>query len=452
MTKKARARQLDALRDGKTAWAAWHGECQALLADVPDDYFDLSFTSPPYEKRRRYGTLNFKLKGQAWVDWLVPIVLEMARVTNGLVCVNCQGETEDYRWSGVPHLLAADLIRAGLVPRHDGIYYRNGVSGSGGPDYFRTDHEYVLCFSKTRGRLPFADPTACGHPPKWAPGGAFSNRLPDGKRVNDWGSTNHTSNPRRDYNDRRQKRNKPAESYRKVGETRHATSGSANGDTKTAQAYTPPKIANPGSVTKAVYTAEDVAYLLAEHGVPGYGSVMHCLVGGGLMGDRHAHKNEAPFSIELPTRYIRSFCPPGGRVLDNFCGSGTTLKAAVIAGRRALGIDLRPEMVDLVRARLRVVSPELFQNLVKALATLDAGREDPKKIAEALARRILEEDLHESGWVSQLCGAGLPAGDRQAPADVPGALAAGAADAPERSAGGVADGAAVLPGPGRRGR
>lgn len=51
---------------------------------------------------------------------------------------------------------------------------------------------------------------------------------------------------------------------------------------------------------------------------------------------------------------VRACSPPGGVVLDPCCGSGTTLVAAVAAGRRAIGIDLSPRAIEIARSRLDV--------------------------------------------------------------------------------------------------
>jgi DNA modification methylase len=48
----------------------------------------------------------------------------------------------------------------------------------------------------------------------------------------------------------------------------------------------------------------------------------------------------APFPEELPTRCIQIATDPGDLVIDPFVGSGTTLRAAELLGRRALGVDL----------------------------------------------------------------------------------------------------------------
>lgn len=56
--------------------------------------------------------------------------------------------------------------------------------------------------------------------------------------------------------------------------------------------------------------------------------------------------------VALLDLLVRACCPPGGLVVDPFCGSGTTLVAARAAGRRALGIDRHPDAVRIARERL----------------------------------------------------------------------------------------------------
>ncbi len=49
--------------------------------------------------------------------------------------------------------------------------------------------------------------------------------------------------------------------------------------------------------------------------------------------------HEAKFPLELPRRCIRLLTDPGDTVLDPFLGSGTTAAAAILEGRRYLGIE-----------------------------------------------------------------------------------------------------------------
>jgi site-specific DNA-methyltransferase (adenine-specific) len=70
------------------------------------------------------------------------------------------------------------------------------------------------------------------------------------------------------------------------------------------------------------------------------------------MGDALAHENEAPFAERLVEFFVRSFCPPGGLVLDPMCGSGTSGAVALRHGRRFSGCDVRESQVRLTRQRL----------------------------------------------------------------------------------------------------
>jgi len=57
--------------------------------------------------------------------------------------------------------------------------------------------------------------------------------------------------------------------------------------------------------------------------------------------------------VQLLQRIIKIYTNEGDLVLDPFCGSGTTLVAALTLGRRAIGIDISDEAVGLARARLK---------------------------------------------------------------------------------------------------
>jgi site-specific DNA-methyltransferase (adenine-specific) len=50
---------------------------------------------------------------------------------------------------------------------------------------------------------------------------------------------------------------------------------------------------------------------------------------------------------------MHDFTAPGDVVLDPFMGSGTTLVAAALTGRRAIGIEIDPTYFDIAVARVR---------------------------------------------------------------------------------------------------
>lgn len=68
--------------------------------------------------------------------------------------------------------------------------------------------------------------------------------------------------------------------------------------------------------------------------------------------DKAAYKHPAPFMIKDIEKLISLFTKKGMTVLDPFAGSGTTLIAAHNLGRKAIGIDLNEEYLQLYQQRL----------------------------------------------------------------------------------------------------
>jgi len=259
---------------GDVSWEFKVGDC--LSIPYPDDHFDLVFCSPPYEAQRAYGELDFNLSGEEWVAWATKCYLECLRVSKGLVAWVVEGYTDGFAYSSTPFLLHADLHRRGVKMRKVVVYQRNGIPGTGGPEWLRNDWEPIICATKN-GRLPWADNTAMGAPPKQNVPRVATNRHKDGSRK--------------------------------------------------SAIYVDPDVCNPGNIISG-------------------------LVGSGGMGWKDATKNEAPFPEWLAEFFVRSFCPPGGKVLDPFSGSGTTVAVSVRNGRNAVGIDARESQVWLGETRL----------------------------------------------------------------------------------------------------
>ena len=362
----------------------------AFLRAQPADSVDLIFTSPPYELARLYlengENLGVARDTDAWVAWMVEVFTECRRVCTGLVAFVVEGQTRDRRYSAGPLLLAADLHRAGFCLRKPPIFARVGIPGGGGaaadhedggPDWLRNDYELILCTTRG-GKLPWADGTACGHPPKWAPGGEMSYRLSDGQRRNGLtdplqkrGRGNSIGGRNADGSIKKGTKNKfasmssrGADGEQKINGGRRVACGvsTETGDTVQEEAYLPPALANPGNCIKTTYTVDEVRAILHAHGIDqsAAGDMVQCKVGGGLMGSKLASENEAPFPESLARFFVLSFCRPGGTVLDCFSGSGTTMCVAVQHGRNFVGCDLRASQVELGLRRLGTVATELF--------------------------------------------------------------------------------------------
>lgn len=78
-------------------------------------------------------------------------------------------------------------------------------------------------------------------------------------------------------------------------------------------------------------------------------SVLHATTAQ-LRADRHPRADEdVHFTRAVAATVIGACSEPGDVVLDPFAGFGTTLAVAHDLGRRAVGVELLPERVDLVR-------------------------------------------------------------------------------------------------------
>jgi len=359
--------------------AMYQGDCLEVMRGFRAGSVDLVMTSPPYEAARTYG-IGFKLRGREYVHWAADRFMECLRVSRGLVVWVVEGQTRRREWSAMPMELAVEIKRRGAILRKPPIYYRFSIPGSGGPDYFRNDYEFCIVATAHKGKLAWSDNTACGHPPKWGPGGEMSNRLGNGARVNQRGRVGSAKGMGNKSPDGKQENpERPSHEtavLNPFGSQQSSVGRRANGEKKK------PYFNGKGHVGARLGTGQNLKGSIAGDGwkaptmrvaagisstgeqLPNHtkpfpkianpGNVIRCSVGGGSMGDRYCHENEAPYPEALAERFIRSFCPPGGVVLDPFGGSGTTAKVAVMHGRNAVLIDVRDGKGAMDTARRRV--------------------------------------------------------------------------------------------------
>jgi site-specific DNA-methyltransferase (adenine-specific) len=68
----------------------------------------------------------------------------------------------------------------------------------------------------------------------------------------------------------------------------------------------------------------------------------------------------APFPLELATRLVRMFSFSEDTVLDPFCGSGTTMIAALRSDRNSIGVEIDPEYCRMAARYLKAENAGLF--------------------------------------------------------------------------------------------
>jgi SAM-dependent methyltransferase len=103
------------------------------------------------------------------------------------------------------------------------------------------------------------------------------------------------------------------------------------------------------------------------------------------------------FPLEFPLGQMRLY-PEARRVLDPFCGRGTTLYAARLAGRESAGIDINPVAVAIAQAKVVRVSPgsvvRLAERMIHEFPQVEAPKGEfwdlgfhPESLREAAAIR-----------------------------------------------------------------
>ena len=73
-------------------------------------------------------------------------------------------------------------------------------------------------------------------------------------------------------------------------------------------------------------------------------------------------EHPAPFPLELASRLVQMFSFVGDTVLDPFCGTATTMVAALKTRRNSIGIELDTEYCRMAASRLMYENGSLFSH------------------------------------------------------------------------------------------
>ncbi|MDP9002513.1 MAG: site-specific DNA-methyltransferase [Myxococcota bacterium] len=105
------------------------------------------------------------------------------------------------------------------------------------------------------------------------------------------------------------------------------------------------------------------------------------------------HTYPARMHPTTAARLVRSFAQPGATLLDPFCGSGTVLVETLVAGRRAIGIDLHPLAVRLSRVKTNPRDARSRDAIVATARAVSAIADERRKRRAGATHRYPAEDV-----------------------------------------------------------
>jgi hypothetical protein len=105
------------------------------------------------------------------------------------------------------------------------------------------------------------------------------------------------------------------------------------------------------------------------------------------------HSYPARMHPTTAARLVRAFARDGATVLDPFCGSGTVLVEAMVAGRRTVGTDLNPLAVRLASLKTTPRDATSLAAFVEAACAVAAHADERRERRAGATRRYPPDDV-----------------------------------------------------------
>lgn len=350
-----------ALEDGRRAgevFGTWRGRAEPavlllvgaaehVLAQLPEASVDCVMTSPPYWGKREYAAAGLGLEARPaeYVTALLRVGAELSRVLRptGSFWLNLGDSYQAKNLLGLPWRVAHGLMdQQGWVLRNDVIWNKVKGSPDNARDKLRNVHEHLFHFVKDP-RGYYYDDAAVRSPPRRA-------RIVNGAVVSATGVRGVRYERQIELSSALSEAEKAAARAALRGALADLEAGRLGDFRMVIRKQQRATHSDRSRVSGRARELEQRGfYFLKYH------------PGGAKLGDvwdvlpedtqgREAHF--APYPEDLCKVPLLATCPPGGVVLDPFCGTGTTLVVAHALGRRGVGIDVARAYLEQAERRL----------------------------------------------------------------------------------------------------
>lgn len=322
------------------------GDSLTILRTLPSESVDMCVTSPPYWGHREYDAdgIGQEATFPAYITNLSAILDEVKRVLKprGSLWLNLGDTYRNKSLIGIPWRVALNLIdEGGWLLRNDVIWNKMKGAPDQSKDKLRNIHEYVFHFVKQRSYHYDAD--SIRSKPR-------SSSIVNGSVVSATGVTGIRYKRQIELSTALNSAEKVAALAALnviLGDVREQRISDFRMVIRGQQRTTHSDSVKVSGRAKELQTKG--FYFLKYHPNGSKPSDVWDIVPEDTQ-NRDAHF--APYPMDLCRIPILATCPEGGTVLDPFCGTGTTLMAALDLQRNGIGIDMSPAYVNMTRQRL----------------------------------------------------------------------------------------------------
>jgi len=333
------------------------GDANAVLAQLPDNSVDMCMTSPPYWGLRDYHQdrstptqeIGQEPKLDAYLEHLLSVFAHIKRILKpeGSVWLNLGDTYLDKGLMGVPWRTALALIdRQGWVLRNDVIWHKLKGAPDNARDKLRNIHEHVFHFVQTR-RGYYYDVDAIRSTPK-------KSRVKNGSVVSATGVTGVRYKRQIELSADLLPEEKVAALAALDAMLAEVAAGKYSDFRMVIRGRQRTTHSDSAKISGRARELRDRGYYFLRYHPKG---AKPSDVWEVLPEDTHGRTSHfAPFPSDLCRLPILATCPPGGLVLDPFCGTGTTNLVAAELGRHSIGIDRVAAYTTMADQRCRAAA------------------------------------------------------------------------------------------------
>lgn len=323
-----------------------NGDALTILKTLPDECIDFAMTSPPYWGKREYESGGIGLEGnyQDFIKGLAAIFLELKRIlkSTGSFWLNIGDTYNGKNLLGIPWRIAFELTDVqGWTLRNSVVWNKLKGGMDNSKDRLANVHENLFHFVKqSKGYYYNAD--AIRSKPREA-------KVVNGAVVSATGVSGIRYKRQIELSTALDKDEKKAAFAALHHMLANVAAGNISDFRMIIRGQQRATHSDSEKVSGRAKELRDKGFYFLKYHPNGSkpGDVWDILPEDTQR--RSAHF--APYPLDLCQRPLRATCPPGGIVLDPFCGTGTTLLAARNLGFKSVGIDISHHYLELSQER-----------------------------------------------------------------------------------------------------